>query len=291
MEIFVRELAAGYRAARNGTRAQFARHAMDMATFAQRDRERLRGERAALRRYWRDRLAGAQHLELPADRPRAPTLTYAGGFAEHVVPRAVLDRVDELARGRRSSPFMVLAAVFLAQLRRRTGADDLVIGTPADGRTVPGADAIVGYFVNMLPLRVDCSGDPPGHVLIDRVRDATLDAYAHQGLPFAEIVSELRPVRMPGRPPVFSTTVHLKRAEQLQVQLDGCTVGDFQWLSPLQSRYDLSLDLNGMRDGLAIRAEYNARRWDAASIDAVLAEYACLLERFLDKPSARISDL
>lgn len=287
--IFFEELDACYRALGRGGEPELGTPGLQLAEAAARDRDRLSREGHALRRWWAAQLAGAPYLELAPERPRPARPSFAGGFAERMAATAIAEQAGRLARELRSSPFMVHSAALISQLSHHTGIGDIVIGTPADGRTVPGAEAIIGYFVNMLPLRVRCDDDPSGCELVERVRRSTLDAYAHQGLPFAQIAAEADQPRQPGMPPVFAVTSHFKSASQLQLKLAGCQVDDYRWISPLRSRYDLSLDVTARSQGLSISAEYRADLFSPAWVDGFLAEHQRVLEHMITSPSAPIS--
>ncbi|MDP9612947.1 non-ribosomal peptide synthetase component F [Streptomyces demainii] len=108
---------------------------------------------------------------------------------------------------------MTLLASFQALLSRYSGETDIVVGTPTAGRTHLETEQLVGFFVNMLPLRTDLSGDPTFRELVNRVRETALDAYAHQDLPFEKIVEAVQPraarTTTPSSRPSSSWTTHL----------------------------------------------------------------------------------
>ena len=104
--------------------------------------------------------------------------------------------------------FMTLFAAFNFLLSRITGQEDITVGSTLAGRNRSETEGLIGFFINALPLRIDLSGDPSFLVLLQRVREVCLDAYAHQEMPFEKIVEELRPLRDPGiiRFLIFSLT-------------------------------------------------------------------------------------
>ena len=106
---------------------------------------------------------------------------------------------------------MVLLAAFDALLARHTGQDDLVVGTPIANRNRLETEGLIGFFINTLVLRLDLAGDPPFRDLARRARAATLEAYAHQDLPFERLVEELAPERERGRNPLFQVMLALQR--------------------------------------------------------------------------------
>src|SRR5437762_14341667 len=98
---------------------------------------------------------------------------------------------------------MTLCAAFVVLLQRYSGQDAIVVGLPVASRYLKEVEWLIGFFVNTLVLRVDLSGDPSFRILLARVRDAALDAYAHQEMPFEKLVEELQPERDPSRNPLL----------------------------------------------------------------------------------------
>ncbi|MFC4048004.1 condensation domain-containing protein, partial [Dactylosporangium siamense] len=153
--------------------------------------------------YWRERLEGAPVLSLPADRPRAAVRSSAGAVLDFTVPADVAEGLRVLSRAAGVSMFMTVFAAFNVLLSRYSGQDDIVVGTPIANRNRAEVEGLVGFFVNTLVLRTDLSGDPTFVELLQRVRADTLAAYAHQDVPFEQLVDELGVVRDRSRSPLF----------------------------------------------------------------------------------------
>ena len=99
--------------------------------------------------------------------------------------------------------FMMLLAGFAVLLGRYCGTEDVVVGTPVANRNRAETEGLIGFFVNTLVLRADLSGDPSFTGLLGRVRRMALEAYAHQDLPFEQLVDELVTERDRSRTPLF----------------------------------------------------------------------------------------
>src|SRR5205085_10123859 len=146
----------------------------------------LKGDRLQnLLDYWKKQLSDAPSvLEIPGDFPRPAIQTFAGAKESVVVPRALQDALTELSQKEGVTLIMTLLAAFKLLLARYSGQEDIVVGTPISGRTRSELEGLVGFLVNTLPLRTDVSGNPTFRELLGRVREMSLEAYAHQDLPF-----------------------------------------------------------------------------------------------------------
>jgi amino acid adenylation domain-containing protein len=289
---FHAELAALYAAFAAGEASPLPELPVQYADFAAWQRGWLRGE--VLERqlgYWKSRLAGAPALELPADHPRPPVPGVNGAGCDAPLPADAVARLEEAAREEGATPFMAMLAVGCALLHRWTGQHDIVVGTVAAGRTRAETEALIGFFVNTLPLRTDLSGDPTFRALLRRVRQTTLEAYAHQELPFEKLVDELKVERSPSRPPLVQVRFMVQdeapgtRAAGLSFEPgDGGDTGT--------SKLDLTFGVVRSPGGrVRFSAEYSADLFDAATIERLAEDYHTLLAAAAESPDAPLSEL
>ncbi|MCB0085843.1 MAG: hypothetical protein KDE47_33110, partial [Caldilineaceae bacterium] len=165
------------------------------ADYAQWQRTWLQGEWLAQElAHWQQVLQDAPPLlELPTDHPRLEMVAPRAGHLRQALSHEVVDQVRALAQEEGATLFMALFAAFTVLLTRYSGQHDIVVGTPVAARNHPDLEALVGFFVNTILLRIDLSQDPSFRTLLGRVRTFALDAFAHQDLPFIKLVEHLRP--------------------------------------------------------------------------------------------------
>jgi amino acid adenylation domain-containing protein len=263
------------------------------ADYAAWQRGWLEGE--PLRRqldFWRERLAGLPPLlELPADRPRPPVQGTRGGRVDLALD---LDGLDDLCRARGVTPFMALLAGLQALLGRITGREDPPVGTPIANRQRAETEGVTGLFVNTLALPADLAGDPAFADLLARVRETTLDAYAHQDLPFEKLVEELRPERDLSHAPVFQVMLVVQNAPLAPPDFAGLDLQPLD-LDTGTAKLDLMLGVvdrpgpGGLRR--VLQAEYSRDLFDRTTIARLLGSLSGLLAAAAADPGLRLSDL
>jgi amino acid adenylation domain-containing protein len=210
--VLLGEMETLYAALSSGLPSPLAPLPVQYADYAVWQRRWLDGESlAAPLAWWRQTLAGDPPLDLPTDRPRPAVRSYAGAVVPVAVPPALALSLRARARETGSTLFMVLLAAFAALLHRLTGSADVRIGTPVAHRVRPEIEGLIGFFVNILALRIDFAGELDGTGLLARVRAAALGAWAHQDVPFEKIVAELRPERRLDHNPLFQVAFGLDR--------------------------------------------------------------------------------
>jgi len=241
--------------------------------------------------YWRGQLAGAPEvLELPADRPRPARQSFVGSVVTLELDRILRSRLEELARSQGATLFMILLAVFDLLLARWTGQHDVVVGSPVANRTRAETEPLIGFFLNTLALRTRLDDNPSGLDLLARVREMMLEADAHQHLPFELLVEALEPRRDPSRTPVFQIMFTLQNAPIPRLEVGGLE------LEPLAAgtetaKFDLTLLVAELDQGLGCTFEYATDLYDAATIGRLAGHYRTLLESIVADPHRPVLDL
>ncbi|HZH15045.1 MAG TPA: amino acid adenylation domain-containing protein, partial [Archangium sp.] len=205
VSLLSRELSALYEAFSKGQPSPLAELPIQYADYAGWQRQWLQGD--ALERqlsYWRKQLSGApQALELPTDHPRPSVQTSRGASHPLRISKTLSEEISALSRREGVTPFMTLLAAFQVLLHRYSGQDDFCVGSPSAGRNRAELEGLIGFFVNTLVLRGRPSGGLTFRELLAQAREATLEAQAHQELPFEKLVEELKPGRDLSRSPLF----------------------------------------------------------------------------------------
>lgn len=284
MGVLARELTAIHAAFAAGLPSPLPELPLQYTDHARAQRER--GGMDEQLAYWRARLAGAPEVtEVPPDRPRPAARRFRGGLRTRRLPLELAERVGALCRERSATPFMVLLAAFETVLLARTGQTDLVVGVDVANRNPPETEALIGFFVNQLVVRVDTAGDPSWLGLLERVREAALGAFAHQDLPFGRLVEELAPQRSLARNPLFQVMFGLYNVPDAEAGLGGLRVENVD-LAVGTAVFDLSLYIAPAPDGLTAMLRYDADLYEPATAEALLDDFETVVRRLAETPGA-----
>ena len=291
--IFLDELTALYRARLGGFDAVLPEMPIQYADFAAWQQDWLQGDRlASLLTYWKGRLDGcAQALALPTDRARPRFQTFLGRHRPFALPDRLARRLRDLARAENASLFMTLLAAFNVLLYRYTMQSDLVVGVPTAGREQAGTERLIGVFINMLAIRTEADGRLSFRDLLVRVREAVLEGYEHQALPFEKLVAELAPERDPGRHPLFQVIFGLTQRSREEHHFQD-VVTTWYYTELQSARVDLALEIWDRPDGSITGAfEYNTDLFDESTIARMTQQLQTLLESLVESPGDPIARL
>ncbi|HWM92624.1 MAG TPA: amino acid adenylation domain-containing protein [Thermoanaerobaculia bacterium] len=289
------ELAALYDAFSQGRAPALPTLPIQYPDFALWQRASLAGERLErLLGYWTEALRGAPPLlELPTDRPRPPVQSFRGATLPFSFPPELAATLRAFAAGEGATLFMVLLAAFAVLLSRRSGQQDLAVGTPVAGRTRPEIEPLIGCFINTLPLRIDLAGDPGFRALVAHVREVTLAAFAHQELPFEKLVEELQPERSLSYNPLVQVMLALQNtpaAAGLQQQ-GGAPASGAVGAIQGTAKFDLTVALTETADGLEGGLEHDTDLFDEETARQLAAQLRALTEAALEDPDRPVSRL
>ncbi|MET8682892.1 amino acid adenylation domain-containing protein [Streptomyces sp. NPDC004732] len=247
--------------------------------------------------HWKDALAGLpDRIDLPTDLAERASGDRRGEVAELSLTSDLHTELVRVAKGQRSTVFMVLQAALSVLLHRLGAGTDIPIGTPTAGRAQQELDTLIGNFVNTLVLRTDLSGDPTFTELLDRVRESDLNAYAHQDVPFESLVEALNPTRTTDHQPLYQVMLTLQNHEAQQLDIPGLSLTASSW-NTQAARRDLTLTLrerfgpDGAPQGIDGALQFDADRFSRERVDAIGRWFRQALASLLDDPEQRVGSV
>jgi len=226
--------------------------------------------------YWAGRFAdGVPVLELPADRPRPATRTYAASHHHRRLRPETAAAIRRLAGLSEATTFTVLLAGFTTLLHRLSGQDDLVVGVPAAPQVLTGLKSLVGHCVNLLPIRSQLAAGQDFAGFLQATRRTTLDGFEHWRHPFASLLRRLNLARDPNRVPLTNVTFNVSR---LRGALDfaGLTVEAASNPKGFVN-FDINFNVTETDHDFVVDCNYSTELFDDDTIERALDRYELLL--------------
>ena len=292
MEIFVQELSTLYQAFSTEDRSPLPELPIQYADFAHWQRQWLQGEVLESQlAYWKQQLAGAPPLlQLPTDRPRPLVQTFRGRTEHFQLNSNLTKKLKLLSQRLGATLFMTLLAAFATLLSYYSGQEDIIVGSGIANRNRSEIEPLIGFFVNILVLRINLQGNPTFPELLAQVRQVALDAYAHQDLPFEKLVEELRPERKLNHSPLFQVAFFLQNMPREKLELPDLSIIPWE-LENRTAKFDLTLSMLELESGLRGSWEYNSDLFDAATIARMTEHFQTLLAAIVVNPEQNLSAL
>ncbi|MFD2169571.1 amino acid adenylation domain-containing protein [Tumebacillus lipolyticus] len=305
--VFLHDFLHLYNAFSNGERSPLAEPEIQFVDFADWQRETMEGPEGERQlAYWKGRLANAPEiLELPLDRPRPAVQRFVGAAYRFQIPYELSKAVRQFSRAQGVSLFMTLMAAYKVLLHRYSGQEDLLVGTGIANRRLQETERLIGMIVNNVLLRTDLSGNPTFVQIVEQVRQASMEAYDHQDVPFDKIIGALGIERDLNRNPLMQVMFSMHDTPMPEIEIPGVEMSIHEGLNNGSAKFDMNIMVIprhskrlGVRgrgkdkdEGITINWEYNSDLWDAETIDRMIQNYLHLLAGAVETPAARIGDL
>ncbi len=299
-DIFYQDLIAIYRALSAGQAPTLPNLTVQYADFSHWQRAWLQGSVLETQLdYWRQIINGdLSSIRLPIDHPRPQNVqSYRGDRAARMLPLELNQALTNLSQCSGATLFMVLLAAFQVLLHRYSSQEDLLINVASAGRGTLETEGLLGFFSNTLLLRADLSGNPSFSELLQRVKQSSLQAFAHQDLPFEKVVVELHPEQRNIHSSLFQVKFALnppwsKGRGMAAVQLPDLNIHSlFGYIHHGQTKYDLMLVMREQDEGLGMVFDYNAELFNAETMARMVDHFHTLLQGIITNPGQRISEL
>jgi len=303
MWILLEETLTLYQARAAGRDDSLPRLACDYSDFVQWQAAALDGpEGDAVLSYWRNELQDIPTLDFPMARRRPPVRTFDGDEVRFNLDRELAEGLGRLAAANRTTLYVVLLTAFELLLHRYAHTDDIVIGSPVQGRPSARFEGVAGCFFNVVALRSVIAGDPTFSDLLAQTRGKVLAALERQHYPSHLLAEKLVTARDPSRSPLFSVSFILQKpvfgASGTPFRMDEGLRADFGDLPvrlvPVEkkcARNDLELEILEAEGGLFCSLQFNTSLFRREDMKRLAAHYSQLLGAAAASPGMAVSRL
>jgi amino acid adenylation domain-containing protein len=291
MGVLIKELVDLYEVFSLGQPSPLPEIAIQYADFAIWQQQWLQEEvLEKLLTYWKQQLQNLPTLKLATDYPRPITPTYQGAAQPFTCSSTLSQQIKILSNQQGVTLFMTLQAAFATLMHYYSEQDDIVIGTDVANRNQGETEGLIGFFVNQLVLRTKFDGNPSFSELLERVRSVTLDAYAHQDLPFDKLVEAINPERNLQTTPLFQVKLILQNTPTTALNISGLTFQSLE-MEIKTATFDLLFDIRDTEQGLMGLLKYSTDLFAAKTIARMLKHFETILSQIVNQPNVKINEI
>jgi acyl carrier protein len=241
--------------------------------------------------YWKRQLDGKLPvIDLPGDHPRPAVSSYRGAAKSISLPAELCESLKALCRREGATLFMVALAAFETLLHKYTAQDDIIVGTSGLNRNRVEIEPLIGFFVNMLPMRTNLSGNPRFRQLLMRVKNVALGAYTHQDLPFEKLVEEIQPERKLRQTPLFNIVFGVQNAPKEEARLNGLRISRIA-AGQESAKFDLMLWITEGAETMVANWTYSTDLFEEETIIRMHGHFETLLFSIVAWPDAPLDEL
>lgn len=229
--------------------------------------------------YWKAKLQGYEEINLIKDSPRPKQFDYLGFDNHFSLGKDISNGLRKLSHKLGITLYSLLLSGYYLFLRAYSNQNDLTIGTPMANRHYNQVESLIGFFVNMVPLRITIDSEQLLTEFIKEVSTEVITAQIHQDIPFEKLVMELDVNKDMSRNPIFQIMFTLQRAPTNKYGL----------LSPYSlddsyniAKFDLSLTLDDAEEEIKGVFNYASSLFESNTINRYIRTYTYILKQFAD---------
>lgn len=284
----VRELSAHYSAVLRDTTASLPSVPVQYADYATWHRGWFEGARREHETaFWSRRLSGLEPLPLNEDFPRPRQQSFRGSSVRLPLSADDMHHLRRFGATHGASVSMVLIAALNVMLLRHTGKTDIAVGVPIANRHHLASENLQGTFVNTLVFRTDLSGDPDFLTVLSRVREVSLEAFAHQDMPIELLVRELAGRPDSSRQPLFNVMFNQVNAQVRGTEFEGLTWSRFDF-DRATTQFDLTVVADLIYDQSVV-IEYATDLFARETVERMVEHLQNILRSALGAPNTQVA--
>ncbi|MDE2078696.1 MAG: AMP-binding protein, partial [Burkholderiales bacterium] len=290
-DIFYQDISELYEACRTGRAPQLPPITVSYGDFSAWHQQWLSGpELARQTEYWRNKLSPLPDpIELPLDRPRPAVMSGRGDSVMFNLGSRVTRALREQAQRSGRTLYVTLLSAYTLALHQISQQRDFVVGTPVRGREQPGLEPLMGFFVNMLPMRMQIDPDQTLPSWMDQVHRMVVESFSYPEVPFEHLVRELNVPRDSSYSPIYQVSFSYQDARDRQTHW-GNVAHDRMATPILGSAQDIGLWCVETAEEIEFVFTFNTDVLDAATVSRLGARIEALLHLIETQPNAALHE-
>jgi amino acid adenylation domain-containing protein len=277
--IFVNELETAYQQIELFDATNFQPLSVQYADYSVWQRNYLSGEILAKKlSYWTTKLQDVVPLALPIDFSRPAIQATQGETFIFEINKTLSDKIHEVSKVQETTLFMTLLSAYQVLLHQYSGQTDIAVGTPVANRSQLEIAELIGFFINTIVIRNQVYSEVSFAEFLQRMKETSLEAFAHQDVPFEKIVDQLVSDRDQSRTPIFQTLFVLQNNQEINSLRLGEAEVNLLDIKTTTAKFELSMTIRESDTGMTVALEYATALFKSETIQRLAIHFTQLLE-------------
>ncbi|PCH94950.1 MAG: hypothetical protein COB85_05055 [Bacteroidetes bacterium] len=226
-------------------------------------------------------------LQLPTDYTKPAIQNFDGDAVTFTLSRRETKILEDIAAKQKATSFMVLLSVYYIFLSKISAQEDILVGTPVEGRRQLELQCLIGMFVNTLVMRNHPLKEMTFISFLNEVKTSTLKALENQDYQFEELVKKVVVGSDISQNPLFNVMFTLKEAEPDFKETSALKLSLYKSASQV-SKFDLSLDVIVEKEQLSLSFEYVAKLFKKDTIKRFTKYFKAIVTNITENPNNKL---
>jgi amino acid adenylation domain-containing protein/non-ribosomal peptide synthase protein (TIGR01720 family) len=241
--------------------------------------------------FWKQNLSESEFvLTLPTDMPRPPVQSFNGAWKEFVLSSEHKQILSQISKNNSSTLFVTLLSAFQVLLSKYSGQNNFCIGTPVANRNHPEIEKLIGFFVNLIVLKAKLKSKIKFSELVRMNKEISIQAFAHQELPFEVLVDNLKPDRELSHSPIFQVMFAFQNIPSESLEIKGLRLKPMIIDSGI-AKYDLTLSMTDSENGITGTLEYNSDIFKPDTISSMINHFNLIIDQVSQDQDILLEDI
>ncbi len=248
-----------------------------------------RGIYEAQLNYWKEKLTGSSELNIPHDYVRPEFPKKSGRLITIEIPDQVSQKIKHICFHKKVSLFVFLLSAFGIVLRRISGNRDINIGIPIANRNGDNLEDIIGFFINIIVIRLNCSDNLSFFEYLSETKNVAYKAYDNQDVPFEKIVETINPSRNSNKNPLFQVFFNMLNSNDASFSLNKAEIQRIKYNFNIKSYFDFTIYITDKKNTISFTALYDTDIFKEVTIKNILEQYSYILSQLAENPEKSVS--
>ncbi|MNU50422.1 Linear gramicidin synthase subunit D [compost metagenome] len=240
--------------------------------------------------FWKNYLEDVQVLQIATDFKKQYPHPDSGEQFQFEIDEELTSALNNISEEQSTTLYTTLISAFGLLMQYYSGQSDICIGSPFANRPYP-FNKTIGYFANMLPVRMKIDGNPAFSEFLRQNRNLMPTIFQYQHVPLETIISHVITNRFAGHNPLFQTIFVLQQPIEAGENTQPVNREKIEWIFNGRTKFDLQFEALPLGKKLKFNIDYSNALFSEKTILEMARCFQLILKSIALDPNKKIGDI